>query len=128
MLRRFYEKSGDIFHIPWDHESTLETISDAIQKGACLIGDNSCAAAFFFTFPFNRNVKIAYVVFWYFTKAREMAIFEELAKACRDAGCTHFNPSSLWPMNTIGKHYERYGLKPTETQYLGEIERVLRRD
>jgi len=125
MLRRFYAKSGDVFHIPWDHESVLEMIADVMQKGACLVGDNSCAAAFFFTFPFNKSAKVAYVVFWYFERHREMKIFEALAQACLERGCTHFNPSSLWPANTIGKHYAKRGLRPTETQWLGEIACIL---
>lgn len=127
MLRAFYDKSGKIFGIPWDHVSAMETVWKAMEQGACIVGDHSCAGAIVGQFPYNHSVKIAHVVFWYFTKPREIRIFEALARACHDLGCTHINPSSLWPANTIGRYYERHGLKAAETQWLGEISCMLGR-
>ena len=127
MLHRFYQKSGSIFGIQWDHGSVLETIGETIHRGVCIIGDHSCAGALFAPFPYNRKFCIASVVFWYFTKPREMEIFHALAQACHEIGCTHINPSSLWPSNTIGRYYRKHGLREAETQWLGEIACILHR-
>lgn len=121
MLRQFYAKSGDIYQIPWDHSSALDTITDVIARGVCLVGERSCAGALLLPFPYNRSVTVAHVVFWHFTRPRELRIFDTLAAACREAGCTHINPSSLWPNEVIGRYYQRRGLRQAETQWLGEI-------
>jgi len=121
MLREFYAKSGKIFGIPWDHDSAMETVWQTMERGACVVGDHSCAGAIIGDFRYNRSVKVAQVVFWYFTKPREIDIFRELALACRDLGCTHFHASSLWPSNTIGRHYRKHGLWEAETQWIGEL-------
>jgi hypothetical protein len=127
MLRDFYAKSGGIFGIPWEHASAMETVWQTMERGVCMVGDHSCAGAIFGGFPYNRSVKVAQVVFWYFTKPREMRIFHELAIACCAGGCTHFNASSLWPLNTVGRYYERHGMRAAETQWLGEITCVIGR-
>ncbi len=121
MLRAFYAKSGGIYGIPWDHVSAMETIWQTMERGACVVGDHSCAGAIIGDYPYNHSAKIAHVIYWYFTTPRELKIFEALARACGDLGATHINPSSHWPQNTIGRYYQKHGLKAAETNWIGEI-------
>lgn len=123
MLAKFYAKSGGIYGIPFDHDSALNMVTKTILEGICVIGDYSCAGAMLCDFPFNYNAVIAHVLFWRFTKGRDVAVLSELAIRCRDNGATHINVSSLWPANTIGRVYRNIGLREIETQWLGELKK-----
>jgi hypothetical protein len=118
LLSEFYAKSGEVYQIPWDEPSAVQTIENVIRDGVCIVGPSSCAGAMIAPFPFNVKANIASVVFWYFRTPRESSIFDAFAGCCQVAGATHYNPSSHFPMNTIERFYLKRGLEPTEVQYL----------
>lgn len=123
LLREFYAKEGiGAYGIPFDYQSTVVTVDDIVRRGVCLVGPASCAGALISTCPFNANAQIAMVVFWYFQKKHEIAIFKELCIECKNQGATHINPASHFPTNSIGRFYRKCGLKAAETQYLGLLQ------
>ena len=119
LLEPFYAKSGKPYCIPFDRPSAEATVRQVIHQGYCLVGQASCAGAIPVPFPFNRNVIIAYVIFWHAKRGRELTIFDALCRECAARGATLVNSSSLFPANTIGRLYERRGHWPVETQFLG---------
>lgn len=125
LLREFYAKAGTEYGIPFDYESMLISVDDAIRHGICIVGPTSCAAAYLDIFPCNCDYSVANVKFWYFQQHREITIFEELIRLCATAGATFFTGSSHAPDHTIGRHYEKKGMKPVETVYMGPIQKLL---
>lgn len=117
LLREFYTKV-DAYGIPYDHASMIVTVDDMVDRGICLVGPTSCAGAFVTPFPSNSNYTVAHILFWYFQKKREIGIFLELLKQCKEQGVTHVSCSSHFPKNTIGRFYKKCGLKPVEIQYM----------
>jgi hypothetical protein len=117
LLREFYSKSGFVSGMEFDMESTLNTIKHVSDFGVCLVGPTSCAAASISDYHYNTNEKVAFVLFWYFRRHREMAIFEALIDACKSAGATRFNAASLFPSNRIARFYKGIGMFPVETIY-----------
>lgn len=123
LLKEFYaEKGVSAYGIPYDHASTLRTVQGVIQHGICLVGPSSCAGALLIPFPYNGDVIIAHVAFWYFKNAREMEIFELLMQHCAAAGASHINAASHYPENRIGRHYDKFGLNASESTWLGRID------
>lgn len=122
LIKEFYGKMEDSYKIPYDHESTLITIDETIRRGVCLVGPTSCAGAFINLFPFNCNYAVANVDFWYFRNPREIEIFYALCQECRARGATHISASSHFPKHVIGRFYEKLGMFPAETVYLGDLE------
>ena len=112
------------YGILYDQQTAVCTVSDVIKKGVALVGPNSCAGAMLGAFPWNREAVIAQVLFYHFSKAREMGILVELARLCEWAGATHMNCSSHFPGNVIGRYYQRIGLKPVETQWLAPLNNI----
>jgi hypothetical protein len=122
MLRGFYAKSGGIYDIPWDHDSAINTVNDVVRRGICVVGSDCCAGAMLSPFPYNSRAILGSVVFWHFKRPRDIQIFDALVGCCKLAGATHINPSSHFPINTIGRFYEKRGLIPVETQFLGAVD------
>jgi hypothetical protein len=116
-LRQFYSQASP-YNIPFDYESAIASVEDTVNRGVVLIGSSSCAGALLTDFPFNNRARIAYILFWYFRSAREITILNALCDACRTAGATHVNVSSLFPHNRVGRFYEKRGFKAVETQWL----------
>jgi hypothetical protein len=121
LVKRFYARSGNIYRIPYDHESALAAVYDTINTGICLVGPQSCAGAIFLPFPFNQSAIVAQVIFWYFEQRREIAIFDALLEECRANGATHVNVAAIG--NGPGRRfYQARGLTMVETQYLGPLQ------
>jgi N-acetylglutamate synthase-like GNAT family acetyltransferase len=118
LLREFYSRVGEVYKIPYDHASMIVTVDDVVDRGVCIVGPTSCAGAIFYPFPSNSECLVAHVLFWYFQKRREIGIFLEILKLCKEQGATHINVASHFPKNTIGRFYKKCGLKPVETQYM----------
>ncbi len=121
LVRDAYKKNCSVYGIKFDGPSTLLTIANALTRGLCLVGPSSCAGAIITPFPYNHNAQVATVLFWCFKSSRELAIFGELLKHCRDAGATHISASSHFPDNNLKKHYARFSLQPVETQVIGKL-------
>lgn len=121
LLREFYSKAGTEYGITFDYESMLVSVDDVIRHGVCIVGPSSCAAAYLDVFPCNCNHTVANVKFWYFQQHREITIFEELLRICGAMGASEFTGSSHSPDHTIGRYYQKLGLKPVETVYIGKI-------
>ena len=121
LIREFYNKTGGVYGIPYDHESMLITIDETIRTGICLVGPNSCAGAYINLFPSNCEYAVASVKFWYFRTPREISIFKALCEEAKRRGATNIDASSHFPNHTIGRYYERFGMKPAETVYLGSL-------
>lgn len=119
MLRRFYLRlAPECYGIAYDHESMLSTVLECIERGVCLIGERSCAGALFYPFPFNFRVKVGQVVFWYYESMKEIAIFDELDRACREAGADALCVSAL-SNRLIGLHfYAKRGLHLAEGNFM----------
>lgn len=122
MLRRFYQRSGSVYGIPYDHASSLATVLDCIVRGICLVGDKSCAGALMLPFPYNRSRTVAQVVFWYFENKREIAIFDALLRDCRQAGADFVDAAALPPHMTGKRFYGVRGMAPVEMHFLGSLE------
>ncbi len=123
LLREFYRRADGerLYGIGFDGPSTILTIADVLAHGLCLVGPSSCAGANFLHFPWNHTALVAHVQFWYFKNAREIAIFEALADACKAAGATHIWASSHAPSHTISKWYARKGLSECESEHIREL-------
>jgi len=123
LLREFYRKAGAVVFagIPFDGPSTILTIADVLARGLCLVGPSSCAGAMFYPFAYNHNARIAFVQFWYFKNAREIAIFEALCGACKAAGATHIWAASLAPKHAISRWYQKKGLSECESEHIGQL-------
>jgi hypothetical protein len=65
---------------------------------------------------------IGNVVFWGFTKPSGVHILEAITEEFKNHGATHINCASHFPENSSGRLYERFGLHPAETQYVGKID------
>ena len=123
LLRELYTKAGRAYGgIRYDHETTLITIEDAIRRGLCIVGPTSCAAAFLEPFANNCDHLIGVVKFWYFQKPREIRIFEEIMRLCKEQGATEISGASHAPDHVIGRYYAKLGLAPAELVYVGNIE------
>lgn len=125
LLREFYRKAGEVYGIPYDHESTLQFAEYCVTNQVTIVGPSSCAAAVLCPFPSNKDAVIAQVLFWYFHRPREVTIFEALARECQDAGATHINASSHYPDNKAAGFYVRAGMGLAEIQCVGPINKVL---
>jgi len=121
LLAEFYAKQGGVYGIPIDEQSTIQTIVSTASNGILLVGPTSCAGAIICPFPFNRQARVAQVIFWYFQLHREIRIFDELLIRCRAMGATHVNATSHPPHNRIARYYQRHGLKQVETQLIGRL-------
>lgn len=123
LVRELCRKTGlnDRYGIPFDGASAILTIGGVLANGLCLVGKSSCAGAVFFPYPYNHAAKIAHVQFWYFRNAREIAIFEALADACKGAGATHIYAASIPPRHTVGKWYRKKGLSECESEHIGQL-------
>lgn len=123
LLREFYRRADGerIYGIGFDGCSTILTISNVLARGLCLIGPTSCAGAIFWPFPWNHMALVAHVQFWYFKRAREIAIFEALADACKAAGATHIWASSHAPKHTVARWYARKGLSECESEHIRQL-------
>lgn len=121
LVRDGYKKNCSVYGIKFDGPSTLLTIANALTRGLCLVGPSSCAGAIITPFPYNHNAQVATVLFWCFKSSREIAIFGELLKHCRDAGATHISASSHFPDNSIGRFYAKNGLHNCEIQSIRPI-------
>jgi hypothetical protein len=121
MVRRFYQRDGKIYGIPYDQESCLESIADVMERGVVIRGPMSCGGAYLIPWPFQRSITVAQVFFWCFDDSKEIGIYDALARACMDKGATHINVASLAPKHSGKQFYERRGLKLAEGQYLGPI-------
>lgn len=119
MLRRFYATHGKVYDIPYDHGSCMETVLKCIDEGVTFTGSGSCAGALIIPFPFNHKARVATVVFWYAENRRELYIFDLLLAACREAGATHINASTLSPHHTGKRFYAVRGMALAEHQYIG---------
>lgn len=122
LLKEFYAEKGGIYGIPYDHASTLRTVQGVIDHGICLVGPTSCAGAILVPFPYNGDVLVAHVVFWYFKNAREIEIFERLMQHCAAAGAVRITAASHYPENRIGPHYSKFGMEASESTWLGRID------
>lgn len=121
MLRRFYQKHGQAYGIPYDHASTIGTALQVVTRGICLVGDRCCAGAVPCPFPFNNNYIIAQVVFWYFEHRRDITIFDALMREMRKAGVTHINAAALPPGTTGKRFYQARGMTLVETHFMGPV-------
>jgi len=122
LLREFYRKAGaELYKIPFDGPSAIQTIAKTIAHGVCLVGPSSAAGALLCPFPWNRRAIVAQVVFWKFKSHREITIFEALMDACKQAGADYVNATSLFPDHAILRKYQKLGLSPCEIQCLGQL-------
>ena len=124
LLRAFYDQSGGIYGIPYDHASTIRTVLDVIVRGVCLVGHSSCAGAIIAPFPYNVSARVAQVAFWYFVDRKEICIFDQLYEACKQAGATHINATALPPKQTGKRFYQVRGMELAEFQYLGPLTKL----
>lgn len=125
LLREFYREKGAIYAgIPFDEGTTAAMIDHVILHGIALVGPTSCAGAFVLPFTFNARAIQAHVLYWYFREAREIAIFDEMLKICRDLKITHLCAAA--PLNTaVGRYYRKKGLMVSETQYIIDLQKGL---
>ena len=121
LIRDAYTKNCSIYDVKFDGQSTMLTIASVMSRGLCLVGPSSCAGAIITPFPYNHNALVATVMFWCFKSSREITIFEELLKQCRESGATHISASSHFPSNILLKHYSKFSLQPAETQVIGML-------
>jgi hypothetical protein len=119
LVKDFYtsKRHDETYGIKFDYDSTLETVRRVIEVGVCLIGSSSCAAAFFFPFPYNHRQTVGYVQFWTFKKCREIAILEHLIDECKKHGATTIWSASHPPNHTIARLYARIGFKEMESTW-----------
>lgn len=120
-LRQFYREHEQLHHIPYNHESCLEAVSDILRRGLCVVGPASCAGAYLVSWPFNKSALIAQVFFWWFGARRELGVFDALVNLCRDNGATHVNVASLAPAFAGASFYRKRGLKVIERHFLGQL-------
>lgn len=121
LICQFYAKQGHVYGIPYDEESSVRTIIDTMKFGVVLVGPASCAGAIICRFPFNHRANVAQVIFWYFTNAREIKIFDALANQCRAIGATHINSAAHPPHCRIMRYYVQQGMRPAELQAMGRL-------
>lgn len=121
ILLRFDSKTHQAYNIHAEESSVRETVRKIILDGICLVGTRSCAGAFISPYPWNYSQKIATVAFWYFESHRQIGIFKELMKRCRDSGATHISAASHFPKYTIQPYYEKLGLSPCELQSMSQL-------
>jgi len=120
LLRRFYKRSGSsLYHIPYDHESCVLSIEDTINRGVVMIGPSSCAGALIVPFPFNFNIQVAQIFFWFCEDKREVGVFDALLKECANRGAAVVNAATLAPDHGGKRFYARRNLAPVEVHHLG---------
>lgn len=121
ITRAGYNKHLQVYGIPFDTESMMLHVANVVTRGICLVGPNSVAGAFLYPFPQNNSAIIGQVSFWYFTKASEIRIFDAICDACKQAGATHINAASHYPLNSIARLYRKNGLHPCEIQAIKRL-------
>lgn len=119
--REFFNKHCHGYGIPFDDDSAMVTIDHILHGGIILVGPASHAGAVIHECLWNYEARIATVMLWAFTRAREIKILEALMAECKAAGATHIVASSHPPANTIGRYYQRLGLQPCENQFIGKL-------
>lgn len=121
LLSEYARNQGQIYGIPVDPDSVADLIAKLMHRGIFIVGPRSCAAAMINPFPSNHEASVAHCVLWYFKTPREIKIFEELKRLCKEAGATHFSAASHFPDNTMLRYYARLGLRPTETLVMSKL-------
>jgi hypothetical protein len=119
LLRRFYKKSGQIYGIPYSHESCILSVEDTINRGVVMIGEHSCAGALIVPFPFNFNIRVAQVFFWFYEMDREIVVFDALLQECAKRGAAMVNAASLGPNHPGKRFYARRAMALVEAHHLG---------
>lgn len=121
LIKEKASRFEDLYGASLDASAIADTIADVMQRGILIVGPASCAAARFGPLPFNHQVVVANILFWYFKTPREIQIFDEICNVCKNLGATHVNASSHFPDNRLIRFYEKRGLVPIETQTLGRL-------
>jgi len=84
-----------------------------------MIGTSSCAGALIVPFPFNFNIQVAQVFFWFCEDKREVGVFDALLKECAKRGASMVNVATLAPDHTGKKFHARRGLALVEAHHFG---------
>lgn len=115
LVRELYHQPAieAAYAIPFDYESTLDTVARVIDRGVCIVGPHSCAGAFISPFPFNHAAKIGYVQFWHF-REKEFAVLKELFEQLKSLGVNHVWAVSHPPAHRIARLYQKLGLRQVE--------------
>jgi hypothetical protein len=121
LLRIAYDRMGEVYRIPYDHESCLLSVTDAIHLGIVLLGTASTAGAVIWPFQFNHNYRIAQIRFWYLGNKREAPIFDELLRQCHEAGASLANVAAVAPEHVGVRFYERRGFYPIESHHFADL-------
>jgi hypothetical protein len=119
LLRRFYKRDGQIYNLPYDHESCVQSVENTINRGVVIVGPSSCAGALIAPFEFNFRFLIAQIFFWFFENPRECVIFDALCRECAKRGASMVNAASVGPKHGAKKFYARRGLVFSEAHHLG---------
>lgn len=119
LVREFYRKSGSVYGIPFDYESAIRTVEECIDDGICIIGPSSCAGAIITPFPYNRRIRVAQVLFWYFRDPKEVRVFDALWVACIEIGAHRINAATIAPEGVGKNFYQRRGMTLAECHHIG---------
>ena len=118
LLRDFDRKLGPVYGSRLDDASAVQTLARIIISGICIVGPTSVAGAVLQPWMWNRSVVFAEVAFWTFKNAREILIFDELLRRCKEAGATHVAVQSHFPHHRIARFYAKRQLTPCETSHI----------
>lgn len=114
-------KVGLIYGIRVDVESSIKTIMHVIERGVCVVGQESCAGGFIHPYPWNHEAKVGTILFWNYRKPSGIHVFTAICEKFKSLGATHVSCSSHFPENRAVKFYTRFELIPSEIQFIANL-------